>query len=342
MKYDAVIVGGGPGGLRCAAFLSERGVKVLLLERQKSFGKKVCAGGITWGGLITSLPEKLIQKTFSSQRIRTRHQDFKIDAGKPMIGTVNRRDLGAHMAELALRHGAELKTGCRVIDIETDRVLFTEGNSAHQVSYEFLVGADGSNSKVRKFLGLDNPPTKHGIGLHYLVPVGGTEMVWNFDSELFGSGYSWIFPHHSCASVGCYLPDSSMAPRLLKKNLDRWLVDQEIRTDGCRFEADKINIDYRGWRFGNRYLVGDAAGLASPLTGEGINPAWVSAEAVAATITEVDYQPEHLQRIIKRHHTHQTMSRIAGRSWLMSVLLSEFSALLLRFKLIGFEKFEMA
>ena len=133
-----------------------------------------------------------------------------------------------------------------------------------------------------------------------------------------------------------------MAPRLFKKNLDRWLVDQEIRTDGCRFEADKINIDYRGWRFGNRYLVGDAAGLASPLTGEGINPAWVSAEAVAATITEVDYQPEHLQRIIKRHLTHQTMSRIAGRSWLMSVLLSEFSALLLRFKLIGFEKFEMA
>ena len=133
-----------------------------------------------------------------------------------------------------------------------------------------------------------------------------------------------------------------MKPLLLKKNLHRWLVEQKIRTDGCRFEADKINIDYRGWRFGNCYLVGDAAGLASPLTGEGINPAWVSAEAVAATITESDYQPEQLTRIIKRHHTHRTMSGIAGRSWLMSLMLSEFSALLLRFKLIGFEKFEMA
>ena len=342
MKYDVVIVGGGPGGLRCAALLAERGVKVLLLERQKRIGNKVCAGGITWGGLISTLPEKLIQKTFSSQRIRTTYQDFQIDATTPMICTVNRCDLGGYMAELALKHGAELKTGCRVVDIDANQVSFSDGHDDHQVSYDFLVGADGSNSKVRKYLGLDTTPTKHGIGLHYLAADGGTEMVWNFNSELFGSGYSWIFPHQSCASVGCYLSDNSMAPLQLKKNLDRWLGDQRIETVGCRFEADKINIDYRGWRFGSRFLVGDAAGLASPLTGEGINPAWVSGEAVAATIVDPDHQPEHLHRVIKRHHTHRTMSRIAGRSRVLSLVLSEFSALLLRFKMIGFEKFEMA
>ena len=342
MKYEVVIVGGGPGGLRCADLLSARGVKVLLLERQKRIGKKVCAGGITCGGLISTLPKKLIQKTFSSQRIRTRYQDFQLHAATPMICTVDRRDLGGYIAEQALTHGAELKTGCRVIDINADQVSFSDGNRDYQVNYDFLVGADGSNSKVRKFLGLDTPPTKHGIGLHYLVADGGQEMVWNFDSALFGNGYSWIFPHRSCASVGCYLPDNRMAPLQLKKNLDRWLGDKRIETDGCRFEADKINIDYRGWRFGNRYLVGDAAGLASPLTGEGINPAWVSAEAVAATIVNPDHQPEPLYRVIKRHYTHRSMSRIAGRSRTLSLVLSEFSALLLRFKMIGFEKFEMA
>ncbi|NNF48071.1 MAG: NAD(P)/FAD-dependent oxidoreductase [Desulfofustis sp.] len=341
-KYDVVIVGGGPGGLRCAALLSERGVKVLLLERQKRIGKKVCAGGITWGGLIKSLPEKLIQKTFTSQRIRTRYQDFKINGEQPIIGTVNRHELGSHMAELAIRHGADLITGSRVVTIDPDRVFFTDGKSTLEVRYDHLVGADGTNSKVRKFLGLDTPPSQHGIGLQYLVPEGGPEMVWNFNSDLFGNGYSWIFPHRSFASVGCYLPDNSMAPLQLKKNLDRWLGDQQIRTVGCRFEADKINIDYRGWRFGNCYLVGDAAGLASPLTGEGINPAWVSAEAVASTIIDPGHLAENLNRIAKRHHTHRTMSRIAGRSWLLSTLMPEFSALLLRFKMIGFEKFEMA
>lgn len=342
MKFDAVIVGGGPGGLRCAELLSERGVKVLVLERQKRIGKKVCAGGITWGGLIRSLPEELIQKTFSAQRIRTRYQDFQIHTDKPMIGTVNRRELGSHMAELAIRHGAELKTGSRVVAIDTDRVQYTDGTGSYEVGYDFLVGADGSNSRVRKFLGLASPPAFCGIGLHYLVPEGGQEMVWNFDTDLFGSGYSWIFPHRSCASVGGYLPDNSMTPLQLKQNLDKWLGDQEISTEGCRLEADKINIDYRGWQFGNCYLVGDAAGLASPLTGEGINPAWVSAEAVASTIIDPDYQPENLNRVIKRHQSHQTMSRIAGRSSLLSLLLCEFSALLLRFRMIGFDKFEMA
>ena len=342
MKYDVVIVGGGPGGLRCAALLSEQGVKVLLLERQKRIGKKVCAGGITWGGLIKSLPENLIQKTFTSQSIRTRHQYFQIEATQPMIATVNRAELGSYMSEQAIGYGAELRTGSRVVAIEADRVLFTDGNKNQEVRYDFLVGADGSNSKVRKFLGLDSPLQVNGIGLQYLVAEGGPEMSWNFDYYLFNSGYSWIFPHRSCASVGCYLANNSMTPLQLKNNLDSWLGDQGIRTVGCRFEADKINVDYRGWRFGNRFLVGDAAGLASPLTGEGINPAWVSAEAAASTITDPDYFPEDLHRVIKRHHTHRTMSRTAGRSWLLSQLLSEFSALLLRAKIIGFEKFEMA
>jgi geranylgeranyl reductase len=322
--------------------LSERGVKALLLERQKHIGRKVCAGGITSGGLFRTLPEKLIQKTFTSQTIRTRHQDIKIHDERPMIGTVNRRELGSHMAELAVRHGAELRTGSRVLSIDEDRVHFTDGGRSHEVGYDFLVGADGSNSKVRKFLGLDPSAPLCGIGIHYLVPNGGPEMVWNFNPSLFGSGYSWIFPRRSCASVGAYLPDTSMTPLHLKNNLESWLADRKIAITGCRFEADKINIDYRGWQFGNRYLVGDAAGFASPLTGEGINPAWVSAEAVASMITDPDYVPDNLARIIKRHRIHRTMSRIAGRSWLLSLVLSEFSALLLRFRMIGFDKFEMA
>jgi len=302
----------------------------------------VCAGGITWSGLVMSLPETLIQKTFFSQRIRTRNQDFRIVAENPMIGTVNRRELGSHMAERAVSHGAELRTGCRVVAIEADRLHFTDGRRLFEVGYDFLVGADGSNSKVRTFLGLDAPSRQCGIGIHYLVPESGEEMVWNFNTSLFGSGYSWIFPHRSYSSVGAYLPDSSMTPLQLKQNLDRWLDDRGIKTAGCRFEADKINVDYRGWQFGNRYLVGDAAGLPSPLTGEGINPAWVSAESVASIIAAPDYRPENLYGIIKKHRKHRTMSRIAGRSWLYSLVLSELSALLLRSRMIGFNTFEMA
>ena len=342
MKYDAVIVGGGPGGLRCGALLAELGVKVLVLERRREIGRKVCAGGVTWGGLINSLPEHLIENAFSSQTIRTRYQNIVIGEQKPMIATVNRRQLGIHMADLATRSGAELITGARVETIGEDRVYFSDGDRSYQACYDFLVGADGSSSKVRKFLGIDDDTSRCGIGLHYLVADGGKEMVWNFNGELFGSGYSWIFPHRSCASVGTYLADNSISPLQLKNNLEGWLDDRGINTGGAIFEAEKINIDYRGWSFGSRFLVGDAAGLASPLTGEGINPAYVSAEAVAHSIVDPSYGAENLIRIIKTHHRHRIMSSTASRSKFLSRVLSELCVLLLRSKMIGFNKFEMA
>lgn len=342
MKYDAVIVGGGPGGLKCAALLADQGVKVLVLERKSRIGPKVCAGGITTGGLIKALPKSLIQRTFSSQTIRTRYQHLVIDESGPIIGTVNRRELGTYMAAEAAGSGAEIITGARAANVSDDRVIYILGDRSYEARYDFLVGADGSNSKVRKFLGIDSSPPICGIGLHYLVGDGGDKMVWNFNANSFGSGYSWIFPHRDTASVGAYLAGGSISPLQLKKNLDRWLVEWGINSGDGRFEADKINIDYRGWAFGSRFLVGDAAGLASPLTGEGINPALVSAEAVAASIIDPSASSDNLQRIIRRHRSHRTIGRIADRSRLLALVLSELSGLLLRFRVIGFDKFEMA
>jgi geranylgeranyl reductase len=342
MKFDVVIVGGGPGGLHCARILADRGVKTALLERNRQIGVKVCAGGITRSGLMRSLPGELIQRHFSEQTVRTRFQSTVLRSSTPMVGTVDRVEMGVFMARAALERGAEIFTGARVTEIERDKIWFQHQGRSRFIKYGWLVGADGSRSKVRSFLGLDPEDAVYGMGMHYRVKSAGDEMVWNFDPETFGSGYSWIFPHRNAASVGAYLADNSISPLQLRKNLDSWLAHEKIDLSGARFEADRIHLSYGGWSFDRCFLVGDAAGLASPLTGEGINPAVLSGEAVAETILDRAFVPDKLEACIARHRKHWLMVKTAGRSRFVSLVLTELCNALLRCRLISFSKFEMA
>lgn len=342
MKFDAVVVGGGPAGLHCARILAESKARVLLLERAPSIGKKVCAGGITRGGLLRVLPESLLQRRFSRQLIRTRYQSAILQAEQTMVATVDRRELGAYMASEATRAGAEIICGARLESVNDGSLVYRHQNKRYIQTYDYLVGADGSHSKVRASLGLQNRGSHMGIGLNYRVPGRFDDMLWHFDPADFRSGYSWIFPHREYASVGSYIGCSAFSAKALKRNLDRWMIDYGMNRQRARCEADLVNHDYRGWRFDRIFLTGDAAGLASPLTGEGINPAITSGEAVARTIIDSSYRAVDLERLIHRQRVHRKTARLAGRSRLRSLLLSEICVYGLKRGLIGFERFEMA
>jgi geranylgeranyl reductase family protein len=342
MKYDAVIVGAGPGGLHCATILAQGGVRTAVLERNRRIGQKVCAGGITGGGLVQEIPDRLIQKAFYKQTISTPLQTNMLRKSEPMVATVNRQELGLFMAEKARNAGVDLYTGTLVEHIDAGVVHYRAQGRTDRLHYDYLVGADGTHSKVRSYLGTGQAAPFMGVAMHYLVEHSSDEMVWNFNPWSFGSGYSWIFPHRGRVSAGAYLADGSIIPLQLKKNLDHWLAGQNIDTKKARFEAAKIHIGFNGWSFGNCFLVGDAAGLASPLTGEGISPAFISAQAAALTILEESYISDKLEKLIARHRKHRFLVKAAGRSRLLSLILAEICSTLLRFRLISFKKFEMA
>jgi geranylgeranyl reductase len=339
-KYDVVIVGGGPGGLRCSKLLAEAGASVLVLEKKSRTGDKVCAGGITWSGLIERIPQSLIERSFSSQYVTTRYQNIKISSDHPIIATINRLNLGSYMHEAALEAGADIINSATVTKIDNKSVQYLRGSVEKKCHFDYLVGADGSFSRVRRFLGV--PTTKIGPGLTYTCPCTHESMEWHFDSEKFGSGYTWIFPHSNSASVGAYCYDSSFKVSTLKKYLIDWAENKNIDLKEQKLRAERINSDYRGFRFGHFFLVGDAAGLASPLTGEGIFPAFVSGEAAAHTIIDPEYDAGDLKRLTRKHYQHELVTRVASRHTLFSLFLSELAVFLLRCRLISFDKFEMA
>lgn len=340
MNFDAVIVGAGPGGLSCAKYLAEHGLRVVILEKQTVIGEKACAGGITWGGMIKRLPEDLIEKMFFQQFLKTRYQKVSISAAHPIVATVNRRKLGHFMAESATKKGAEIITEARVDHIDSTAVHFTKAGNGYTASYRYLIGADGSNSTVRRSLGLTN--RRFGIAINYYVPQGHSDMLWNFNPLTFGCGYSWIFPHRTCMSVGAYSGDRFVRAAQFGEQLAGWLQAIEIQIDNVKPQAEKISYDYQGWHFDRTYLVGDAAGLASPLTGEGIHSAIVSGEAAARSIIEPNHSDNSLKKLIKKHRKHEVMVNLARRSWLTATILSELSAFLLRNNVMSFKTFEMA
>lgn len=343
-SFETVIIGAGPAGLACAARLAENGHSVLVLEKKPRIGPKVCAGGITWSGLSGHVPETLVERSFHAQMIRTRRQRFTLHSACPMVSTVRRDRLGEWMADDAMTKGARIETSARVLSLTGSSLLVKrKDNSEQNISFDRLVGADGSNSLVRRHLGL---PFKAGIGIHYLVPGRFDRMEWHLDPSLFGNGYGWIFPYNDHASVGAYkMPAPGKEQETgwwLHRSLKAWCAKNEISLAELTPRAGWILCDFQGVRFQKKfYLAGDAAGLASGLTGEGILPAIVSGKAVADEIMGKNDAASVLRPLLQRQQLHHRVVRLTGMNPLLHFLVMESLALGLRSRLVPFSALEM-
>lgn len=333
--FHTIVIGGGPGGLACATHLARNGVDVLVLEKNRRIGPKVCAGGVTWSGLASRLPEGLIEKAFTEQSIRSTRQKTVVRAGEPIVSTVNRERLGEWMARQAVEAGVTLLTNTQVEVITGHEVV----TSSECIRYNYLVGADGSSSMVRRFLKL--PTERVGVGIHYQVPGDFAKMVWHLDPDRFNTGYAWIFPHRHMASVGAYVKRGDLSPSRLKNQLHSWMAEHGMSARGLKPEAALINFDYRGWRFDKTFLVGDAAGLASGLTGEGIYPAVLSGETVARTIIDPSHVSRGLERLIRKQQLHSRLLRLIGTNRFVAKCVLESLVTALKLRILHFSTLEM-
>ena len=342
VSHDVIIIGAGPGGLACAAIAAGLGLRTLVLERKETIGKKVCAGGITWNGLIKRIPEDISERRFCRQQIFTRCQRASVTAPTPIIATVNRERLGQEMAKKAMEAGAEIRLGSRVAAIDGQSVSCAgrKPGMVERLCCTYLVGADGSSSLVRRSLGI--PVAAAGIGIHYQIPGEFPAMEWHLDCRFFANGYSWVFPHRDSASVGAYVHWRRMKAGLLKENLRRWAKARGHSLKDCQPSAELINFDFRGWRFGNTFLIGDAAGLASGLTGEGIYPAIVSGEIVGRHIVDPRTDLSPLHKLIKKNALHARMVSVTGKNVILAALVAEAVTFGLKTKLLDFSAIEMA
>jgi len=306
--YDVIIVGAGPAGLYCAQNLAGSGLSVLLLEKNNTFGIKVCAGGITKKDIdLLGLPDELFQQRISATKLHSVLNHSATNASQPFVYTVNRNELGNWQAKKLQNTNIEVITNARVSHVESDRVKV---NGSHEYGYRYLVGADGYSSVVRRFLGL--PLKERLIGVQYQVPLNGGlprfELYMN--SYYFRSWYGWIFPHRDRLAVGCVADPRFLNSKKLKRNFHKWLKKIDIDISNAKYESQPIACDYRGWEFGNIFLAGEAGGFASWLTGEGIYQCLVSGKAVAERILDKDHYSEELHKVLKYNQIQRKITNV--------------------------------
>jgi geranylgeranyl reductase len=296
-EYDVIIIGAGPAGLSCAAGLQKTHKTVLILEKNKEISPKVCAGGLTTKIESLGLFLNIADISFSSVKINVPGKTKIISIDKPFVGTIDRGKLGRILSEKLLGN-IDIKTNTEVKKIDEN---FIEADG-QKIKYKYLVGADGGNSLVRRFLGLETK--KFLVALQYIIPKKFQQLELFFDASLFGSGYAWIFPHKNYVSIGCCRNGKPTKSGEFKNNFEKWLIAKNIDTKETKPESGIINFDYRGFDFGNKFLIGDAAGFASGLTGEGIYFGIASGQEVARKIANPDYQYDGISKILKIKHIH--------------------------------------
>ena len=289
-RYDVIIIGAGPGGLACAHELGNSDLSVLIIEKNEVIGPKVCAGGLKNLDKDFKLPADKI-RIFSEEDYTTKYKSYTLSLEKP-LRTIPRHDLGQYQAAMLDDFAnVDIRTGVKVKEIKDSQII----TSAGDFSFKYLIGADGSNSMVRRHLGLE---TKSCIGMYYEIPGATENVIWHFNPEEIKAGYIWEFPHLDNTNMGVFFNPKHLSPKVAKKALHDYLDARKIDYSACKYQTAAISHYYDGCEFGNTFLIGDAAGLALRTNGAGISFAIVSGKEIARKILNSDYKMPELAVIL--------------------------------------------
>jgi flavin-dependent dehydrogenase len=314
--YDVIIIGAGPAGLECARTLMNSDLKVLVLEKSKVIGTKICAGGVKDSEAIVDVPEELV-KRFKRHISYLRGHKTILSLDQDQFKCFERIDFGQYLLKIISKaKNITIKNPVLVKKITKEEVETNQGS----FTYTYLVGADGSNSIVRAFLGLSS---KHCMGLYYNISPTSDELIAYYDPKTIKTGYIWEFPHKEVNNVGIYFDLKLLNPQKAKKYLQDYLKQQSYQYEETDFYGALINYDYQGHEFDNIFLCGDAGGFASRLHGGGMSNGMTSGRDIAKKILDKDYDYSGINNILDKKKQEARLLDMAEKlpAWALDILL---------------------
>lgn len=306
--FDVTIIGAGLGGLQCARLLARQNVKVLLVDRKSDLTKGVHTTGIfvrktfedfefpagTLGRAIRSVD--LYSPKLRKLSLKSKNDEFRIGRMGPLYQS---------LLDECIALGVEFSSESRFVGVSSPRVSSPHGSkgtsvvllekSGTQITIEtkVIVGADGSNSAVARFLGLDqNKEMIVGYEEVYHRNAAHSEPVLHcfLDAELAPGYLAWVADDGVEIHIGVGGYSSGFKPRealdiFKKKIADKFDPDEMSFAES---RGGRIPVGGILRRISNEcgLLIGDAAGAVSPLTAGGLDPCMRLSTYAADVIAE--------------------------------------------------------
>ncbi len=354
--YDVIIIGAGPAGATCALQLRHSKLNVLLIDKATFPRSKTCGDAITGRSIKTLFrccPELVEQFRAFPQKTEIKHTRLHINSHKPVdINWANeayccrRTDFDYALLQGVRQYApnVQILEGFQVDDIVQDDAVpgrFLVGNSSQQryFSTQFLVGSDGTQSIVSKKITSTRLEQNHHAGAvrAYFSGVKGLHLNRTevFVLPEFMPGYFWVFPlSEDTANVGFGMLTSSIARQKINLKEAVYAFIQASPELKARFdESTQVGkLEGFGLALGSRrvpmsgdhfLLIGDAASLIDPASGEGISNAIVSGKVAAETIV-VAFEKQDFSAGFLKSHEKELFKNIGKELKTSTILLRGF------------------
>jgi flavin-dependent dehydrogenase len=283
------VVGAGPAGALLAHDLARDGAAVTVFDASHP-REKPCGGGLTAKALAL-LPAAPADDPLPVRRVDACRFESGTGEGVDLrlrqpVAVGARRDVDAWILRRAVEAGA-VHVAERVVAVAADGALRTAAGRSE--SFDLVVGADGAGSLVRRTFLSPMPRARLTMAAGWFAP-GVSPMVVRFTPGL--AGYMWLFPRRDHVGVGICAPLGSVPTRAMLGRLEAEVArafpaftdpdaERYAHTIPSPSADPQSMLEIAGGRWA---LVGDAAALADPITGEGIYYALRSAQVLAQTL----------------------------------------------------------
>ena len=361
--YDVIIVGGGPAGSSCGMFLKKLApeLRVCIIDKQQFPRNKPCGDGLS-PAVIDLMAEVGLQHLFSEKHpisvfelslgeaFRIRYDMRNLSHTRSFGFVYDRMSFDDHLLQHAVACGVHLFEKHEISKIEEVGLGYTQlmcehaDNTTHFTG-RIVVGADGAYSKVRSYLNIPPNDGMHkGVSLrYYCTTTKFEELSLRIDFlKNLGYSYGWLFPlSPTVANVGVGIDSDVYKKKNINLNneLNAYvkLLQKSIPLQIIPGTRAGYPLPYGTYLpklvHGNKVLIGDAASMINPLTGEGIYYAMYAGKLLASYLAEGfrSGSPgstvlQHFERDFKNHFQQHYQLNLKFKK----LLTSPFAPLFLR------------